>query len=113
MLYEVITGEMFLELTSDSERALKWMEELNPKEYVGTESRFNNIYRLLEELSTGVNENPEDRIRELKEEKRKIDSEIREIEISGKVKTLNSFQIEERFYQVSMAARELLSEFKS
>ncbi len=106
-------GEMFLELTSDSERALKWMEELNPKEYVGTESRFNNIYRLLEELSTGVNENPEDRIRELKEEKRKIDSEIREIEISGKVKTLNSFQIEERFYQVSMAARELLSEFKS
>lgn len=105
-------AQMFLELTTDSERSLRWMDELNPKDYVGTESRFNNIYRLLEELSTGVNQDPQVRLKELKEERRKIDLEIKEIKESGEVKTLNSFQIEERFHQVSMAARELLSEFK-
>lgn len=105
-------AEMFLELTSDSERSLRWMEELNPKEYVGTESRFNNIYRMLEELSTGVNQDPKIRLKELKEERRKIDIEIKDIKEGGTVKALNAFQVEERFHQVSMAARELLSEFK-
>ncbi|OQY36072.1 MAG: hypothetical protein B6229_10770 [Spirochaetaceae bacterium 4572_7] len=30
-------AEMFIELTVDSERSIKWMEELNPKEYIGSD----------------------------------------------------------------------------
>lgn len=106
------SGEMYIELTSHSERGIRWMEELSPKEFVGTESRFIMIYKMLEDLVKGSNEDPKKRLKELRDERKRIDDEIKEIKESGKVATLSSFQIEERFHQVSLAARDLLSDFK-
>jgi hypothetical protein len=105
-------GEIFIELTSYSERGIRWMEELGPKEFIGTESRFSTILKMLQELSSGSMEDPEKRIKELEKEKQKIDLQIKEIKESGKVLTLSDLQIKERYYQISAMARELLSDFK-
>jgi hypothetical protein len=105
-------GEVIVELTSHSERGIRWVEELGPKEFVGTESRFLMIYNMLKELVSGTNAEPERRIKELEEEKRKINSEIREIKESGHVNSFSEFQVRERFQQLSLMSRELLSDFK-
>src|SRR4051812_49166672 len=40
--------EPVFELSADAERALQWMEDLRPRQVVGTESRFRAVFRLLE-----------------------------------------------------------------
>lgn len=105
-------GEIIVELTTHSERGIRWIEELAPKEFVGTESLFSMIFNMLKDLVSGSSDTPEKRIKDLKEERKRINQEIKEIEETGEVESLDKFQIKERFMQISSSARMLLSEFQ-
>jgi hypothetical protein len=105
-------GVIVHELTTYTERVFRWLDDLKPRETIGTESRFYDILRRLEELVSRSVENPEEKIKELKEKRKAIDREIREIEKSGIVKTFSSWQIKERFDEVSRDSRDLLADFK-
>jgi len=105
-------GEPIVELTTHTEKAFQWMENLQKREFVGTESRFLNIYRQLRELIDNTSADPKRRIKELEKKKKALTKEINAIKKSGTVSTFNDTQIKERFYNITKTARELLSDFK-
>ena len=105
-------GEPIVELTSHTEKAFRWIEQLQKREFVGTESRFLNIYRQLRELIDNTSADPKRKIRELEKKRKALTKEINAIKKSGVVSTYNDTQVKERFYNITKTARELLSDFK-
>lgn len=116
-MYPNSLGEDMHELTAATEKAIQWLLNLEEQQFIGTESRFKDIVRRASDLVEKSVENPEQRIEELKEKKatlvQKIDAEIQAIETSGKVQALATTAIEERMYEITRDARELLSDFKA
>ena len=105
-------GEHFYELTPDAEKVLQWVEGLEKRAFVGTESRFKDIFIKLKDIVDNTLEDPLEKIKELEKKKNEIEEEIRQIKITQSVITFNETQIKERFYEVNKISKELLSDFK-
>ncbi|MEM0991880.1 MAG: DUF3375 domain-containing protein [Bacteroidota bacterium] len=105
-------GEPMTELTTNTEKAFQWIESLQKREFVGTESRFLNIYRQLRDLIDNTAADPKTRIKELERRRKAINQEIKRIKKEGVVSTYNDTQIKERFFNITRTARELISDFK-
>jgi len=82
-------GEPIVELTTHTEKAFQWMENLQKREFVGTESRFLNIYQQLRELIDNTSTDPKRRIKELEKKKKALTKEINAIKKSKVVATFN------------------------
>jgi len=100
------------DLTPSSERVLQWVDGFFTTGFVGTESRLNTSFELLRQIVNGVEDDKELRIKELKEQKRRINNEIKGIE-EGHIDLLDDRQVRERFIQFRRIARELLGDFRS
>ena len=105
-------GEVFYELSSHSSKTIDWLASLKKEEFVGTESKFNNILNQLKELVEFTNEDTEKRIELLEEKKLEIEQQIQRIKIGEDVKVFEEFEIVPRFNQLNQSAKELLSDFK-
>lgn len=101
-----------VELSPSIERLFNYIENSVPKSFVGTDSRFQTILFQLRDLDQHVNANPETRIKELKNQKKKIEDEIQNIQKTGEVHTYSKVEIEERLAEISRSSRDLLSEFR-
>lgn len=101
-----------LELTPSLERLFTFLDELKPKKFVGTESRFRTILFQLRELYQNINEDPETRIAALKKQRRQIDDEIQQIQETGVVRTFTGVQVQERIEEIVRGSRSLLGEFR-
>jgi hypothetical protein len=88
------------------------LASLKKEEFVGTESKFNNILNQLKELVEFTNKDAEKRIELLKEKKLEIEQQIQQIKIGEDVKVFEEFEIVPRFNQLNQSAKELLSDFK-
>ena len=78
--------EYVFRLTRHSEKALSWLQDLlamQQRGYATTESRFNRIMSEMQNLTQGVNADPESRIRELESKRQEIDEQIRRIQETG------------------------------
>ncbi|MFN8206177.1 MAG: DUF3375 domain-containing protein [Bacteroidales bacterium] len=105
-------GEVFYELSSHSSKTIDWIASLKKEEFVGTESKFNNILNQLKELVENTNEDSEKRIQLLEEKKLEIEQQIQQIKTGEDVKVFEEFEIVPRFNQINQSAKELLSDFK-
>ncbi|RAQ93970.1 DUF3375 domain-containing protein [Thermogemmatispora tikiterensis] len=105
-------GEHRVELTAETERTLSWLETLEELPFIGTESRFLQIIRLLREMDEQSMTDPQARIARLEEQRREIEQQIARISQSGSVPVLDDWQIVERFLEVRRMARELLHDFR-
>lgn len=103
--------EPVFDLTPASEKAVEWLQELQSREFVGTESRLLTVFRLLQEIVSGSERDPQLRIEELERQKAQIDQEIEAIR-AGRLATLDSTQVRERFHQAEDTARRLLADFR-
>ena len=110
--YENPDNEILYELTSHTERVIQWLEQLETREFVGTESRFKDIFNKLQELVANTTEDTDTKIRELEKKKKTIEKEIDQIRTSGKVSTYDDYQIKSRVMELTRSAKELLSDFK-
>lgn len=110
--YQDERGEIFYELSSHSSKAIDWISSLKKEEYVGTESKFKNIFSLLKELVEFTNDDAEKRIQLLEDKKLEIEQQIQRIKIGEDVKVFEEFEIVPRFNQLNQSAKELLSDFK-
>src|ERR1700722_11034739 len=81
--FELNQDEPMTELTADTERALEWMQNLEKREFVGTQSRFLSIYENMKRIADQTEDNPESRLLFLKEQRKKIDDEIKAIQDTG------------------------------
>ncbi|MEN3370233.1 MAG: hypothetical protein V7609_2376 [Verrucomicrobiota bacterium] len=101
------------ELTPASEKALRWLEDLQgTTAFVGTESRMEGIFRELGELLLQASGDKEARLAELQAQRDRLDTEITEILTTGQVRTLEPWQVNERYARVLEAARSLVSDFR-
>jgi len=105
-------GEVFYELSAHSGKTIDWLASLKKEEFVGTESKFNNILNQLKELVEFTNEDAEKRIQLLEEKKLEIEQQIQRIKVGEDVKVFEAFEIVPRFNQLNHSAKELLSDFK-
>lgn len=105
-------GEVFYELSAHSSKTIDWLASLKKEEFVGTESKFNNILNQLRELVENTNEDTEKRIQLLEERKLEIEQQIQRIKTGEDVKVFEEFEIVPRFNQLNQSAKELLSDFK-
>ncbi|MBX2933861.1 MAG: DUF3375 domain-containing protein [Ferruginibacter sp.] len=104
-------GEDLHELTSDTQKVMKWIDDLQQREFVGTNSRFKDIFFKLQEMIEQSSENKELRIQELKKKKWEIENEINLLEKGKNPVIFDDTEIKERFYDLNKIARELLSDF--
>lgn len=110
--YPSPTNDEFLfELTPASENAFKWIDSLDKREFVGTESRLKNLFEKLKELSTKTKRDVVARMQELELQKQRIDAEIANLKL-GKMDILDDRQIKEQYFLIEETARNLLSDFK-
>lgn len=109
--YYETDDEPLYELTPATEIALKWIEELNKPEFVGTESRLKLLFDILKELSVKTKEDAESRIKELELKKIQIELEIENAK-SGYFDIFDETQIKERFFNAEETAKRLLSDFR-
>jgi len=105
-------GEVFYELSAHSSKTIDWLASLKKEEFIGTESKFNNILNQLKELVEFTNEDTEKRIELLEEKKLEIEQQIQRIKVGEDVKVFEEFEIIPRFNQLNQSAKELLSDFK-
>jgi hypothetical protein len=110
--YQDERGEIFYELSSHSSKAIDWLTSLKKEEYVGTESKFKNIFSQLQELVEFTNDDAEKRIQLLEDKKLEIEQQIQRIKIGEDVRVFEEFEIVPRFNQLNQSAKELLSDFK-
>ena len=99
-------------LTQHTERVFQMLDLLQERKFVGTESKFKDIFHKLKELVDNNTEDPKKKIEELEERKRKIDEEIRRIKRDGNVAKYEDYQIQSRFEDVTRLTNELIGDFK-
>src|SRR6266851_570240 len=102
-----------VELTSDTERAIGWLEDMHAQAFVGTESRFLLIMQLLRDIVQQSTEDPEERLSQLEQQRAELDAQIEQIRETGRVDNLYTpTQVRERFFEASQLARQLLRDFR-
>ncbi|RYZ90746.1 MAG: DUF3375 domain-containing protein [Proteobacteria bacterium] len=99
------------ELTPDTSKVLTWLENIQQREFIGTNSRFRDIFFKLKEIIEKANEDVESRISELERKKWEIENEINLLKLGKKPLVIDDTEIKEQFYDLNRAARELLSDF--
>jgi hypothetical protein len=104
-------GEDLHELTFDTVKIFNWIEFLQKREFVGTNSRFRDIYFKLKEMIEQSNDDPATRIAELEKKKFEIEQEINLIKLGKNPSVFSDTDIKERFYEINRTARELLGDF--
>jgi hypothetical protein len=110
--YQDERGDIFYELSSHSSKTIDWLSSLKKVEYVGTESKFKNIFNQLKELVEFTNEDKEKRIQLLEDKRLEIEQQIQRLKIGEDVKVFEDYEIVPRFNQITQSAKELLSDFK-
>jgi hypothetical protein len=99
-------------LSKHTEKVFQVFELFKEKEFVGTESKFKDIFNKLRDIIENANPDKEKRLSELEKRKQAIEEEIRKIKVDGYVDTYEDYQIESRFEEVNRLANELIGDFK-
>ncbi len=108
--YYESADEPVYELSPATENALKWLEDLNKKEFIGTHSRLLQFFHLLQQI-VNTTSGPYQRIQQLEAERNKIDQEIEQIRQGNFVKP-SATHIKENYFLAEETARRLLSDFR-
>jgi hypothetical protein len=109
--YPLGSDEPHYDATPAVERALSWIKSLQVMSFVGTESRLNTIFALLQEMVFGAETDPSVRLEELHRRRRELDEEIARVG-EGRFTVLDASAQRDRYQQFATTARELLSEFR-
>ena len=99
------------DLTPATARAIEWIQSLQERRFVGTESRLRIIIDLLREIIRSTEQDPETVIQNLERQKREIEQQIAAIQEHG-VSPADPTRVREQFFQAEDTARQLLADFR-
>ncbi|MBW4623891.1 MAG: DUF3375 domain-containing protein [Cyanosarcina radialis HA8281-LM2] len=100
-------------LTPAAEKAIATLEDLQKRdEFVGTESRFLQIFALLKEIQDCSTTDIETRIAQLEQDRDRLQQEIDRIRQTGAVERYNQTQLQERFLLADRLTRQLIADFR-
>lgn len=109
--YPLNSDEAHFDLTPATEKAVRWLESLTQRQFVGTESRLRTVFDLLQQMISGTETDKQARLDELHARKATIEREIAQVE-AGDIAMMDETAQRERFQQLNGTARELLSDFR-
>lgn len=101
-----------LELASSISKLFKWLDDLKPQKFIGTESQFKSILDLLHDVYQHITEDAESRLKVLRQERDVIDAEIKRLEAGGKVKSYTPLQIYEKVDLCLKNGKNLINDFR-
>ena len=105
--------EALFTLTSEAEKVILWIEDLQkPDEFIGTESRFLQIFELLKQIQDRSTTDVETRIAQLEKERDLLQQEIDRIRKTGEVESYSQTQIQEIFIFADRLTRQLIADFR-
>ena len=108
---DLLHDEPFYELTPNAALLLRWLQELDQTEFVGTESRLRVLFDLLEQLAYRSSTDKATRIEQLRREIQEREAEIDRIE-RGELDVWDASRIRDNFQFVQSTARQLLADFR-
>ena len=111
LYYPVGSDEPQVDATPALERAVAWVDGLQERSFVGTESRLATVMDLLRQIVQGSETDPERRLDRLLEERGRLDEQIARAR-DGQVEVLGDTAQRERYQQFAATARELLADFR-
>lgn len=106
--YYDVGDEPVYELTPATENALKWLDDLNKQQFVGTHSRLLQLFSILKQLVNNT-ASPYERVKKLKEDRIKLDKEIEDAE-KGIYEKTDDTRIREDYLLAEETAKRLLME---
>ncbi len=109
--YTDLSDDPEFDLTPATEKAVEWLQSLEERQFVGTESRLLTVFQLLREIAHNTEQDPQARIAELERQRAAIDAEIEKV-LAGQHQPYDPTRVKERFYQVEDTARRLLGDFR-
>jgi len=109
--YTSSSDEPEYDMTPAVEKVFEWVQTLEHRNFIGTESRLRLIFELLREMGRSTESDPKLRIAQLESEKRHLEREIERLK-NGHVVPYDSTRVKEQFFQVQDMARKLISDFR-
>jgi len=105
------TDEPECDLLPDVEKALRWLEEMQGKSFVGTESRLKLLLQLIGELVHGTSEDQQSKISTLEQKKAELEQQIQAVKQGMDIGYSNT-QVREKMYLIADMSRQLLGDFR-
>jgi hypothetical protein len=105
-------GSTRYQLSAHSEKLLQWLQSLEKRQFVGTESRFRFLFQTLRDMVEYTEDDTAKRLEELKNRKAEIDKEIKKLEMGFKPQIYTNAQLKERLEWFTRLSHELLSDFR-
>lgn len=109
--YPATSDEVHYEVTPAFVKAWSWVQSLQTRAFVGTESRLHIAVELLRQIVHGTEVDPEARLAELRRRRAEIDAEISQVE-AGQIDLLGATGVRDRYQQFAATAREILADFR-
>jgi len=107
----VNTDEPECDLLPDVEKALRWLEEMQGKSFVGTESRLKLLLQLIGELVHGTSEDQQSKLATLEQKKADVEQQIQAVKLGMDLGYTNT-QVREKMYLIADMSRQLLGDFR-
>ncbi|MFA0961661.1 DUF3375 domain-containing protein [Roseivirga sp. BDSF3-8] len=111
-IIEESTKKPHVLLSQYAEKAFQVIENLREREFVGAESRFQDLFHKLNDLIEKADPDRERRLEELQRQKREIDEQMRRLQVDDVVPTFEDYQVKSRYEDITRLAGELLGDFK-
>jgi flagellar motility protein MotE (MotC chaperone) len=111
MYYPAGSDDPHLDATPALERAVAWVEGLQERAFVGTESRLETLVGLLRRIAEGTDSDPERHLDRLLRQRAELDAQIERAR-AGSVDLLDDTAVRDRYQQFAANARELLADFR-
>ena len=99
------------DLLPEIEKALRWIEEMQGRRFVGTESRLKLLLELIGDLVHGTTEDSATKLATLQARKAEIEQAICAVEL-GQDTGMSATQIRERLFFLGDLSRQLLGDFR-
>jgi hypothetical protein len=111
-LFREDANEPVFELTAAAERAMQWLEDMQQRTFVSTESRLEMIVRQLEEIVLFATPDVIQRVAALRTQQAAIQQQIDAIEATRTAETYSPVRLSERFANALDMARALAADFR-
>ncbi|MBG6224321.1 flagellar motility protein MotE (MotC chaperone) [Arthrobacter sp. CAN_A2] len=99
------------DLTATSEDVVRWVESIQGRAFVSTQSRLTSIFAVLKALVQGSETDPEVRLAELQRQRDGIDAEIQRLR-DGHLRVMSTPEALDHLQQLTGLAKDLLSDFR-
>ncbi|TWW00594.1 DUF3375 domain-containing protein [Chitinophaga pinensis] len=105
-------GNTQYQLSAYTEKVFQWMQTLQLRQHVGTESRFKLLFNSLRDIVENTEDDRAKKLEILKNKRSELDKEIKALELGIVPDRYNNAQVEERLELFTRLCYELISDFR-